>query len=268
MSLQKFQTATAQKITQLIRAELILPASEQQPVDMFDLDSEDLPEPTSLSELGDLFRVGGIPDETIVAPNAQGRWFLSTVDPAAAIAKLPGLAVAPGWCLVIYLYRQARAGMGATWAIPESFSTTAFLEAALRDTSAEQIPRPEAAKPVMEALTGNFSVASFLAASLLYREIKEIGRFGKLAHWSRHRLIGAIPPNQPWQWRGKAPQDLAPKVRVLPDQPAAVEFFTCRLTPPVSLFRHVDQYAAGSYRLKSTDQSIALIPPKLPSQRR
>ncbi|MGP1375869.1 MAG: hypothetical protein ACTS3T_23785 [Almyronema sp.] len=260
MSLQKFPPETAQKIIQFARAGLMLPASEQQPTAASDLDLDDLPEPTSLSQLGDLFRVGGIPDETITAPNLQGRWFLSTTDPAAVINKLPGLQLKAGWCLVTYLYRQSTQGMGVTWAIPESCNTTAQLEAALQNTDAQQAPRPPQASPVMAALTGDFSAASFLAASLFYREIKELGRAGKRVQWGQHRLIGAVPTNKPWQWRGKMPQSLAPKVRVLPDQTAAVEFFTCRLTPPLSLFRHVDQYAGGSYVPKSVDQAIALLP--------
>jgi hypothetical protein len=38
-----------------------------------------------------------------------------------------------------------------------------------------------------------------------------------------------------------------------------VEFFSCRVVPPIALFRHLDQYVVKSYRPKTNDQVVALL---------
>lgn len=267
MALQKFSLEVLQKVQQYIRAQLTLPASEQHPV----TDSEELAlaveamVPASLDALGDLFRVGGFGDDEGAAPNAEGRWFISTVDPAAALSKLPGLTLKEKVRLITYLQRQSTGGMGVTWALPELMSTTAELEAALENAGEGAIPpHPKGSLgSVMEGITGDRSPASYLAASILSREFKEFGRSGQNCRWSHHRLITALPPNKPWQWRTQKPlTDLLPKVQIREDQSVFVEFFSCRVAPPVLIFRHLDQYFAKSYRPKSNDQAVALLSKK------
>ena len=84
---QKFSIDVVRKVRLHIQSQLTLPPSEQQPVESAEqrevsVSTADL---TSLDALGDLFRVGGFGDEETSAPNTEGRWFISTVDPAAAI---------------------------------------------------------------------------------------------------------------------------------------------------------------------------------------
>ena len=264
MALQVFSLEAAQKVCQYIRQQLVLPTTEQQPA-LADREAEilyDMPEPASLDALGDLFRVGGFGEDDLPAPNVEGRWFISTIDPAAALQKLPGLTLKPRVRLVTYLQRRNDGGMGVTWALPELMSTTEQLEAAIATAGTEQIPpHPRGALGhVMDGVTGDGSAASFLAASLLIRELKELGRSGALQRWGYHRLVAGVPPQPPWQWRSKVPQDFSPKVKILPDHSALVEFFSCRTVAPITLFRHLDQYGSGSYRPKSHDQVIALAP--------
>ncbi len=263
MSLQKFSLEIVLKVRQHLQAQLTLPPSEQHPdqaIAEADLDTNPVV-PTSLDALGDLFRVGSMGDDDTSAPNAEGRWFISTVDPAAAINKLPGLALKSGVRLVTYLQRQSGGGMGVTWALPELLSTTAELEAALENAGDSTIPpHPKGALGhVMDGLEGDRSAGSFIAASLLLRELKEFGRSGQNCRWSHHRLIAAVPPEQNWQWRTKTPADLSPKLQMREDGTALVEFFSHRTIKPISLFRHLDQYGAKSYRPKSNDQVIALL---------
>lgn len=258
MSLHTFSIEAVQKVGQHIRAQLVLPPSEQQPtLEGENVTPDELPEPASLDALGDLFRLGGFGDEDLSAPNRQGRWFISTIDPAVALNKLPGLNLKSDVRLVTYLQQRSDGGVGVTWALPKLMSTTVHLEAALESVGEGAPPRPRGAlSNVMEAIEGNDTPASFVAASLLARELKELGRTGKLRRWSHHRLIGKVPSQRPWQWRSKVPQDLSPKVK-RSDQGVLVEFFSCRVVPPIALFRHVDQYPAGSYRPKTNDQVIA-----------
>ncbi|MEO0532873.1 MAG: hypothetical protein AAF215_03285 [Cyanobacteria bacterium P01_A01_bin.123] len=263
MPLQKFPVTAAQKVSVYIKTHLALPVSEQfpkSPAQTVDEDSsEEIPEPSSLGELGDLFRLGSLPEDDVPAPNTEGRWFISTIDPAAVIAKLPGLFLKPETQLVTYLFRKGSLGTGITWALPEHLSTTACLEQAITQAKGYDIPpHPEGAfESMMAAIDGDGSPTSFLAASILSRELQELGRTGKFTRWAHHRLINQIPPQRQWQWRTSPPKDFSPKVKTLPNQQVAVEFFTCRVTPPIGIFRHVDQYSPQQYQPQAADRVIA-----------
>lgn len=263
MAVQRFSLDVVQKVQQYIQSQLTLPPSEQQPVSTDAeraLIVETVP-PSSLDALGDLFRVGGFGDDEGAAPNAEGRWFISTVDPAGAVVKLPGLLVKDKVRLVTYLQRQSTGGMGVTWALPELMSTTAELEAAIESAGVGAIPpHPKGALGnVMDGIEGDRSPASYIAASILLREFKEFGRSGNNCRWTHHRLVTAVPPNKPWKWRIQKPMtDLSPKIQIKEDKSVMVEFFSCRTAPPIALFRHLDQYVAKSYRPKAHDQVIAI----------
>ncbi|MDX2230273.1 MAG: hypothetical protein NW220_11590 [Leptolyngbyaceae cyanobacterium bins.349] len=260
MPIQKISLDALQKVRQHIKSALSLPDSENKPRSPNALVEEDLPEPDCLGDLGSLFSLGGPEEFTSQAPNVKGDWFISSMNPGAALMKLPGIHLKPGLRLVTYLHRTATDGSGVTWAVPETLSTTANLERALaQNPDANHPPQPDAAlADVMEAIAGDRSPLSFVIASLLRRELREFGTLGKFCHWTHHRLIESIPTQVQWEWRVKPPQDLAPKVLVYPDQKVAIEFFTCRVTAPVAIFQHVDQYPPNQYRAVSTDRAIAV----------
>lgn len=256
MAFQRYPLSTAQKISQQVRQSLALPpltelapAGVSQPVGPAD----------SLDALGDLFRLGDPPTADGLAPNQAGCWYVSTINPAEALFKLPGLWLKPGIRLVSYLQRQPGSGLGATWAVPELLSTTEQLEAAINLSSPDQLPQPQGALPALaEALEGDGSLASFLAASIFVRELKEFGRSGQHIRWGHHRLIDAVPPQISWQWRSQAVADFGPRVAALADGQVAVEFFSCRVARPIALFRHVDRYGSSSYQAQTSDQVVAL----------
>lgn len=267
MSFQRYPLSTVQKVGQFIRETLVTPtATPQQPASLGELSEEDSGEPIlpdSLDALGDLFRVGDVPEDNLPAPNVEGRWYISTVDPAEALFKLPGLWVRAGIRLVTYLQCQPDGGLGITWALPELLSTTEHLEVAISKASSTQPPQPMGALPnVIEAIEGDGSLSSFLSASIFLRELKEFGRFGKHARWTHHRFVDAAPSQINWQWRTNPPQDFAPKVVTLPDGQVVIEFFSCRVLKPIALFRHVDRYSPNSYQAQNADQVIAVAAPK------
>jgi len=262
MSFQRYPLTAIQKISQLIREALVLPPDEQQPNPAAGQDSvEDENVPDSLNALGDLFRVGDMPEDKLPAPNKEGRWFISTVEPAEAVAKLPGLWTRPGIRLVTYLRQDIKGGIGATIAIPGILSSTEQLELAIEKVTKDSPnPTPEGSlNNLMEVLEGDGSLASFLAASIFMREIREFGRFGAYARWVHHRYVNAPPPKVTWQWRTKVPEDFSPKVVLRPDGEVIVEFYSCRVQKPVALFRHLDCYAPNSYLAKNQDQVIAVM---------
>lgn len=264
MSIQKFSLETVKKIRRHIQDSLSLEGTERQPQTWAGLDSEDdLPEPESLDDLSGVFTFGGLSAEDVSMPNLRGSWFVSTVNPGAALLKLPGLRLKSEMRLVSYLYRDDQDGIGVVFAVPEEFSTTAYLDKALRASGGiTQPPRPEGAlSHYMEAIEGDRSPLSFLIASLLKRELQEFGAVGKRCNWVHHRAIDAIPPQAQCLWRVEPPpKDLSTKVKVSPDGQAAIEFFTFRSGDAIQIFRHLDQYPAEQYKPNSFDKAVAVVP--------
>jgi hypothetical protein len=261
MSVQKVPLESVQKIRQHIKNALTLPESENHPRSWSSYDElDELPEPDSLGDLGELFNFGGPIEEATYAPNTKGKWFISSTNPGAALMKLPGLKLKPQLRLVSYLLRNGENGIGVTWAVPESFSTTVNLEKGLANSGdSNHPPHPEGAfSDLMEAIDGDRSPVSFLIASILRRELREFGALGKSCNWTHHRLINALPNQVHWHWKVDEPKDFSPKVRVFPDGKAAIEFFTCRVAAPVAIFQHLDQYPNGHYKPASLDRPIAV----------
>lgn len=260
MSFQRYPLPTVQKVSQFIRNTLVLPAVEQHPgLVQPDGAEEDEKEPDSLDELGGLFRVGDMPEDHLPAPNTEGRWFVSMVDPSEALAKFPGLWVRPGIRLVTYLRQDTAGGVGTTIALPDLLSTTEYLDAAIEKAGAEQPPQPMGALPnLMAGIDGDGSLSSFLEASIFIRELRELGRLGRYARWVYHRYVAAPPQQVSWEWRCAMPEDFSPKVVLRQDGEILVEFYSCRVQKPVALFRHLDRYPPNSYTATNQDQVIAV----------
>lgn len=267
MSTQKFPLAAVNKVRRYIQDALILVNTEEQSQAWAgSKNTDELPEPESLDDLSGVFAFGGLSAEELANSGVDGHWFISTVNPAAALPKLTGLQLKPEFRLVSYLYRGEQNkgnqdGIGLVFAMPQGLSTTAQLEKALVDSgSIAQPPKPKGAlNHFMEAIEGDRSPASFMIASILRRELQEFGALGSRCSWSHHRLIDVVPAKVRWQWQTNLPQDLSPKVKVMPDGRAAIEFFTCRIQEPIALYRHLDQYPLGQYKSNGLDKAIAVL---------
>jgi len=259
MSIQKFPLATVNKIRRYIQNVLVLTDSEQQSQVWAELgETEEPPAPESLDDLSGIFAFGGLAPEEVSIP--QGRWHLSTVNPAATLLKLSGLRLKSEVRWVSYLYRDQQEGRGLVLAVPESLSAIFHLEKSLANSQdISHPPQPEGALAhFMEAIEGDRSPGSFLLASLLHRELQEFGALGQYCNWSKHRLIEVPPPQVNWSWQGEQPKDLSAKVKILPDGQAATEFFTCRVQNPIALYRHLDQFPVKHYKPSSIDKAIAV----------
>ena len=261
MSIQKLSLTGVQKVREHLQQSLLLPELENHPRHLQLDDDQEIPEPSSLDALGDLFRAATIPEEVVSAPNTDGRWFLSSVNPGAGLGKVPGLNLKTNYRLVSYLLRTIDGGIGQVWAVPEEDSGTADLETALLQAHANRQvpPRPaHALDHPMLAIEGDRSPTSYVIASVFCRELKEFGALGSDANWSHHRLVSTVPQQVKWNWKVEEPKDLSPKVKVFDDGRAAVDFYTCRIVSPVSLVRHLDQYTANSYKPQTIDRVIAV----------
>lgn len=266
MTTQIVPLESLQKIQKFLRASLTLPAAENVPSLHTDPNMlESMPLPTSLAELGDLFRIGSSMEDGTPIPNDAGRWFLSIVDPGITINQLPYLSVKPDYRFITYLYRLPGHGIGQTVALPESMANTAQLEAVLkRADKLEHPPQPIGMlTDMMGAIAGDGTPMSFLMASLLHRELIEFGRLGEQHQaWHRHRCVAAAPTQARWQWRTEAAPDLRPRIRLWPENQIIVEFFSCRVQPSIAIFQHLDQYQAGSYMAQSINRPIAFAEQK------
>lgn len=261
MAIQRFRLAVIQQIRKYIQTSNKIDVDDQLQTWAGLEEVDSVPEPTSLDDLSGIFTFGGLSPEEMTVPRAKPHWALSTVNPGAALLKLPGLHLNPLWRLVAYLYREGASSAGLVLAVPIDRATTAQLEAALADSQGlKQPPQPNGALcDFMEAIQGDRSAASFMVASLFCRELREFGTAGRYRNWTHHRLIDAIPPQVKWQWQTEQPKVLTPKVQLLPDGRAIVEFFTCRVSAGVAIYRHLDQYSAGHYKPKRIDKPLATI---------
>jgi hypothetical protein len=259
MSIQRFSLAAVEQVRQQIQNAIVVQTDKQSEIWADLEDTDDIPEPKSLDDLNSIFTFGGLSSEEVAAPQLKPDWSISTINPAAALLKLPGLQLKPTQRLVSYLYQEGSNRAGLVFAVPEALATTAQLEKALaKSGDLKQPPQPEGVSPdFMEAIAGNHSAVSYVVASLLYRELREFGAAGRYRNWSYHRLIDKIPSQVAWQWQVEQPKDLAPKAKVLPDGQAIVEFFTCRISAGVALYRHIDQYPAGQYTSKRLNKALA-----------
>lgn len=260
MSIQRFSLAAVQQVRQYIQSAIVIDIDKRSEAWAGLEDADEIPEPESLDDLGGIFAFGGLTAEEINLPRAQAAWSISTVNPAAALLKLPGVQLQPAWRLVGYLYQEGDNRAGLVFALPEEMATTARLEKALAQSGdLKQPPHPEGAlSDFMEAIEGNHTGVSYIMASLFCRELREFGAVGKYRNWTHHRLIDKVPAQVKWQWQTEQPPDLAPKAKVLPDGQAIVEFFTCRVSAGIALYRHIDQYPAVRYKAKRIDKPLAV----------
>lgn len=261
MPTQIFPLASIQKVRRYIQNSLLL--TESQTLQVVAV-PDDIPEPESIDALSGIFSFGTNSLVDTAATRGRGNWFVSTVNPAAPLLKLPGLKLKSGFRLVSYLYRAPGEGTGIVWAVPETLSTTEQLVAILKSSDGiADVPKPAGAlEHFMDAIEGDRSPGSFMIASLLRRELQEFGSLGDRHTWNRHELIAAVPPNISWQWRTEPPENFLPKVRVFDNGQAALEFFTCRRTAPTTIYRHLERYPPHQYHGESLDKPVAVARPE------
>ena len=255
MATQIIPLASLRKMRSHIRGVLTLPALEQSPNQAVATTAA----PATLGDLVNMFQAPVALEDSVSAPNAEGRWFVSSINPGDALLQLKGLTVKPGWRLIPYLLRTSDGGIGHICAVPEDSSSTAALVSALpEDAEWHYPPYPQGSMShTMMALEGDRSPASYMIASMLLREMQEFGATGKDQQFSHHRVIDRVPHQFKWRWKGQTPKNLSPKVKVA-GAGAAVEFYSCRVQKPYALFHHLDIYSEGTYMPKSKDEAVAV----------
>ncbi len=257
MATQIIPLTSLRKMRSHIRGVLTLPALENSPNEALTADTA----PATLGELVNMFQAPtALESGSEDAPNVEGRWYVSSINPGDALLQLKGLTVKSGWRLVPYLLRTPDGGVGHICAVPEDSSTTTALVSALpEDGEWHYPPYPKGSMShTMMALEGDRSSASYMIASMLLREMKEFGAIGKDKQFTHHRIIDSIPKQLQWRWKGKTPKNLSPKVKVT-ETGAAVEFYSCRTQKPYAIFHHLDIYSEEAYMPESKDDAVAVV---------
>lgn len=165
------------------------------------------------------------------------------------------LHLRPEWRLDAYVWRSTTMGGGLLMPRGRDFPVL----------TPEELPNPTVppgAKPwlsrrahhAVAMVAGDGSAESYLQASLLSRELEEIGAFFETQRWHEHQLVDRVPElPEPSDFdpvdavrvvRFPHPLDLTPRVRQSV-RGVEVIFYTAHLNEPGQLFRFNDRYVRG-----------------------
>lgn len=210
-------------------------------------------------------------------PEPEG-WSKSRHDPNKLVDLFKPLRLKDGFVLRAYLFREGGNGNGVVWAMPADAEFPEPKDCPALEQHLFKAPKPwDALDDPMQVVEGDDSEWSYLAASLLRRELHEFGALWHGVNWGVHTLLDADPwkagppaddadplqsphsPQQEWTWHGPRPAQWAPQVEMTPDR-VTVTFYTYCPLYEEAIFRHTDTYRRGKYRAKVEQQRIADAP--------
>jgi hypothetical protein len=209
--------------------------------------------------------------------STQDGWAKSPVDPTKVVPVFVPLHIKDGYTLKAYLFRSGGNGKGYVWAMPTNAEFPEPANCPKVKSGSLDVPKPTTAlDDVMEVIQGDDSPWSYLAASLLQRELKEFGARWHGLYWTVNRVLGENPlqagneqgrstiegpigkPGE-WKWLEPAPKKWSPQVTIEKDR-VTVTFFTyCGLGRQM-IYRHTDTFKRGGYRFKTERKEIAQGP--------
>jgi hypothetical protein len=198
------------------------------------------------------------------APGDERR--LDETTAGALVALFGRLRVRDGLRLVTYVVRGGVGGTGWTFAIPAA-APAAPLDAVLQPGRDRPAPPPGALAHPMDAVAGDGSLRAYAQASILRRELAEIGAWWHGLSWSTHVLVGpsedpgrpvvysggdllAFPPTgmldpAEWTWTAAPPPDWRPRAERGPDGGVTVTFWSYSELGAATVYEHRDVYPAG-----------------------
>jgi hypothetical protein len=212
---------------------------------------------------------------TQVLQDRPNGWSKSTVDPNKVLELFKPLRLRKGYVLRAYQYNEEGNGNGVVWAMPVDAEFPEPKDCFTLENHLLKAPKPlEALDDVMEAIEGDGTPWSYLAASLLRREFSDFGAAWHGIHWSLHFVLDEDPwmadppkPDEPvldrpttkaveWIWLEEAPKDWRPRVAVDKDG-VTVTLYTFCAVETQRLFRYTDTYKPGKLRAKVEEKEIA-----------
>jgi hypothetical protein len=212
---------------------------------------------------------------TQVPPDGPNGWSKSTMDPNKVLELFKPLRLRKGYVLRAYQFKAEGNGNGVVWAMPADAEFPEPKDCPILENHLLKAPKPfEALDDVMEAIEGDGTPWSYLAASLLRRELSEFGASWHGCNWSLHFVLDEDPwmadppnPDEPaldrpttkaleWTWLDEAPKDWRPRVTGDEDRVTVTLYTYCGLETQ-RLFRYTDTYKPGKLRAKVQEKVIA-----------
>jgi len=205
-------------------------------------------------------------------------WSVCSIDPRQLLAIFDSLRLKEGFALRAYQFKEGGNGNAFVYAMPADRPLPEPRECPTDDSRFLAPPIPMGSlDDFMEAIEGDGTLWSYLSASLMSREMSEIGAMWHGAGWSTHRLLGRNPLSRvserrtkrnggiddlpdlergPWEWVGEEPKVWRPAV-TMGDDSVEVKFHTYSGHCRESIYRHVDSYRIGVYCFSSERTVIA-----------
>ncbi len=233
------------------------------------------PATISVAKINELREKAAALSQPVEGQEEPQGWSKSRVDPGKLVELFSPLRLRKGYVLRAYVFREEGNGNGVVWAMPEGADFPAPKDCPTLENHLLKAPKPwDALDDPMEAIEGDGSAWSYLAASLLRRELREFGAMWHGCNWGTHFLLdndpwkdgppseGASPLERPtsnadqWKWLGPRPAEWGPQVRMENGQ-VTVTFYTYSGLEKQAIYRHTDTYRAGKYRAKVEQEKIA-----------
>ena len=202
-------------------------------------------------------------------------WATADSDPADVVACFPPLRVREGHELHAYQYRADGNGNGIVWAVPARTPQLAPSELGAKEDLRKPPRPPEAIDDLMAAIDGDRSAWSYLCASILARELHELGALWHGCSWSDETILASAPWATPasadgaadipesaqadWQITGDLPSDWRPLV-TRDGTTVIVRFYTYSEIGSATVYEKEDRYTEGGYTHESRETNIASGP--------
>jgi hypothetical protein len=211
---------------------------------------------------------------TMTPDDTPEGWAKSRVNPNKLLDVFTPLKMRKGFVLRAYTFREDKNGNGVVWAMPSNAEFPEPKDCPTLENHLLKAPKPsEALDDPMEAIEGDGLAWSYLAASLLRREISEFGAVWHGSRWVTHTVLDDDPwrgggksdelamdkpttPADQWKWLEVRPKSYVPEVKIEKDR-VTVTFYTYCGLKKERIYRHVDTYRPGKYRPKVTEKPIA-----------
>ncbi|MFY9255843.1 MAG: hypothetical protein WAO83_20485 [Fuerstiella sp.] len=208
-------------------------------------------------------------------------WSKSRVDPQKLVTLFPPIQLKAEYRLRAFQYSDELGnGNGFVWAMPANAEFPEPDDCPVVVTHFLKPPKPPTAlDDFMEAIKGDDSPNSYLAASLLARELREFGATWHGLDWTTHVVLDADPFMNPpakqdsplapmdrpnggadaFKWHEERPSNWKPHVEITADS-VQVTFYTFSGLDKQAIYRHVDYFRPGSLRFTSLQKVVAESP--------
>jgi len=196
-------------------------------------------------------------------------WSLASFDPNLLFDAFTSLQLRDGYRLAAYQFFDGRNGNGFVFAIPPhhslpdppetGFSLTWSPSGAPMFCSGDR-PLPEWVHADIEHfLEGDDTPLSYFQASILMRDLREMGAYWHGCSWSTHEILtsAAQVAKQNWEWKEEKPRDWRPVVRQDEAGVWQVAFYTHTGLGREQIIRHRDTFTDG-YRFHADETIVAL----------